>query len=74
MSEFKKVIVLKNEIEASLMEATLLEHEIPHLIKTYHDSAYDGLFQMMKGWGHVEAPAEYHQEIQRIYEDLSQTE
>ena len=42
----------------------------PHRIRSYHDSAYDGIFQAQKGWGVVLAPPEYQEEIQSIYQDL----
>jgi hypothetical protein len=70
MEEFKKVLVLENEIEAGLLESVLNERNIPHRIRSYHDSAYDGIYQAQKGWGVVMAPAEYEDEIQSIYGDL----
>ena len=27
-------------------------------MQSYYDLAYDGLFQVSRGWGHVEAPRE----------------
>jgi hypothetical protein len=70
MDEFKKIIVLDNEIEAQLMSSVLTERNIPHRLKSYHDSAYDGIFQAQKGWGHVEAPLRYKGEIIAIHADL----
>lgn len=70
VTDFKKIVVLDNELEARLMEATLKERDIPHVIKSYYDSAYDGLFQAQKGWGHVLAPEEYKEEIKAIQQDL----
>jgi hypothetical protein len=70
MAGYKKVLVLDNEIKARLLQSVLEEREIPHHIRSYHDSAYDGLFQLQKGWGHVEAPDRYEAEIKQIYEDL----
>jgi hypothetical protein len=67
---FKKIVVLENEIEAQLMDSILTERQIPHLMRSYHDSAYDGIFQVQKGWGHVEAPESYRDEIMAIQEDL----
>ena len=67
---FKKIVVLANEIEAQLMDSILTERQIPHLMKSYHDTAYDGIFQVQKGWGHVEAPESYRDEIMAIQEDL----
>ena len=48
--------MFKNEIEAMLLDEILTEKHIPHMIRSYHDSAYDGLWQTPTGWGHLEAP------------------
>jgi hypothetical protein len=66
MDDYVKVIVLDNEIEAQLLDSILSERDIPHLMVSYHDTAYDGLFQTQKGWGHVSAPAPFKQEILEI--------
>ena len=63
MDDFKKIAVLDDMVQAQMLELLLKEQSIPHLLKTYHDSAYDGLFQEQKGWGHIEAPAEHENEI-----------
>jgi hypothetical protein len=70
MQGFKKIVVLDNEIQARLMDSVLTERDIPHRLRSYHDSAYDGIYQMQKGWGHVEAPAEYEDEIESILANL----
>jgi len=67
---FEKILVLNNEVEARLLEAVLAEQQIPHLMRTYHDRAYDGLWQPQLGWGHIEAPKKYKDRILSIYEDL----
>ncbi len=68
--DFRKIVVLENEIEARLMDSILTERGIPHRMKSYHDTAYDGIFQVQKGWGHVEAPESYQDEIIAIQEEL----
>jgi hypothetical protein len=70
MEEFEKILVLENEIEARLLDSVLNERNMPHRIRSYHDSAYDGIFQTQKGWGVVMAPPEFREEIQAIYRDL----
>jgi hypothetical protein len=70
MDDYVKVIVLDNEIEAQLMDSILEERDIPHLMVSYHDTAYDGLFQTQKGWGHVSAPAPFKQEILEILNEV----
>jgi hypothetical protein len=59
MEKTVKIVVLDNEVQARVLESMLKEQGIPHLIRSYHDSAYDGLFQMSKGWGCVEAPEKF---------------
>ncbi len=70
MNRNEKVILLKNEIEANIMESVLKESKIPHIIVSYYDSAYDGIWQLQKGWGHIEAPGKYKDEIIKIYQDI----
>lgn len=67
----EKILTLKNEIEAQLIESILKEKNIPFLIKSYHDSAYDGLFQLQKGWGHLEASEQNRKDIEQIYQEIS---
>jgi hypothetical protein len=66
MEEFTKIITLENEIEARLMDSILEERDIPHRMRSYHDTAYDGLFQTQKGWGIISAPASFKEEIMQI--------
>lgn len=72
MSRPVKILMFKNEIEAMLLDEILTEKQIPHLIRSYHDSAYDGLWQLQAGWGHLEAPEEYKEEILQAYEQMSE--
>ncbi|MFH1123907.1 MAG: hypothetical protein V1758_09655, partial [Pseudomonadota bacterium] len=59
--------------EAQLLDSVLTERDIPHRMRSYHDTAYDGLFQTQKGWGIVSAPSAFHQEILEILSDLRET-
>lgn len=68
-----KVAVLENEIEAQMLGSILTEQEIPHIIQSYHDSAYDGLFQLQKGWGYVMAPETFRDEILSILTELRES-
>jgi hypothetical protein len=70
MENFVKVSVLDNEIEAQLLDSILSERGIPHLMVSYHDTAYDGLFQTQKGWGHVSSPSAFKQEILEILDEV----
>lgn len=69
MGKYQKVVILNNEIEASIMKDILNERQIPHVFVSYHSLAYDGIFQI-GGWGHIEARPEDHQEIITIYQEI----
>jgi hypothetical protein len=67
-----KILILNNAIEASLIDGLLNERDIPHVIRSHHDSAYDGLWQMQSGWGQLDAPEEYREEILMIYNGMAE--
>ena len=60
---FIKITALENILEAQRLESILNEQNIPHRIRSFHDTAYDGLFQVQKGWGELFAPSEFKEEI-----------
>ena len=70
MEEFVKIAVLENDFEAQVLDSILAERGIPHLMRSYHDTAYNGLYQVLKGWGHVSAPVSCREEIMEILSDL----
>ncbi len=71
MSNPVKILSLDNEFQAMLLDDILKERAIPHILKSYHDSAYDGLWQTQSVWGHIEAPEEYREEILEIFNNMS---
>jgi hypothetical protein len=70
MDRFEKIAVLDNEVQAELLDSVLTDRGIPHLLQSYHDSALDGLYQGTKGWGRLDAPASFREEILAIIKDL----
>jgi hypothetical protein len=66
----ERIAMLQSEIEAERLMVELNTRNIPHCIISHHDSAFDGLFQMYRGWGHVEAPADYKETIMSILESI----
>ncbi|MDZ7699648.1 MAG: hypothetical protein U5R49_22875 [Deltaproteobacteria bacterium] len=70
MADYEKIATLDNEFEAQLLASILEEREIPHRLRSYHDTAFDGLFQTQKGWGVVQAPDAYRNEIREIIADI----
>lgn len=71
MEKSAKILVFYNEIEAHLLSGLLHERNIDHMIRTYHDSAYDGLWQSQNGWGDLIADEKDKDEILRIYSEMS---
>ncbi|MBW2006222.1 MAG: hypothetical protein JRI72_16785, partial [Deltaproteobacteria bacterium] len=49
-----------------VLDSILNERNIPHIITSYYDTAYDGLYQTQKGWGYISAPEAHVKEIQEI--------
>ena len=70
MNDYKKILILENQMEAQRLDAILDEENIPHVVRSYHDSVYNGIFQAGRGWGSLEAPEEYKEKIEAIYEKM----
>jgi hypothetical protein len=69
---FKKVTVAENRFEADLISQTLQQEGIPCLIRSYHDTAYDGIFIPQKGWGAIMVPEELEEKAGAIIAELRQ--
>lgn len=67
---FIKIAVLENAIEAQFLSSMLAQYNIPHRVRSYHDTAYDGLFQLQKGWGEIYSPVDFRQQILDAIADL----
>jgi hypothetical protein len=67
---FKKITVVENKFEADLISQTLQNEGIPVMIRSYHDTAYNGIFIPQKGWGAVMVPAEMEDKARIIIEEL----
>jgi hypothetical protein len=68
--KFVKISDLENSIETQLLESILNERNIPHNIRSFYDTAYDGLFQFQKGWGEILAPLDYKKEVMEILSSI----
>jgi ketol-acid reductoisomerase len=74
MSEenFKKITVAENKFEADLIAQTLQQEGIPCMIRSYHDTAYNGIFIPQKGWAAVMVPEEFEGKANDIIVELRQ--
>ena len=68
--DFVKVAVLEDEDQARLLGLILTAQGVPYRMHSYHDTAFDGLFQTQKGWGHISAPRSCHEAIMEVIHDL----
>jgi hypothetical protein len=69
---FKKITVAENRFEADLIAQTLHEEGIPCLIRSYLDTAYDGIFIPQKGWAAVMVPEDLEGRASAIIAELRQ--
>ena len=51
MERVDKVAVLHNEVEAQLVGKVLSDQQIPHVIRSYHDTATMGFFRGLEVGG-----------------------
>jgi hypothetical protein len=65
----KKILALSNEIDALRIKEILDSNDIPHMIRSFHDTAYDGLFQNQMGWGVLEADESDENKIIELIRD-----
>ncbi len=59
----------ENEAEANVIKLILEENGIYAEIKSFHDTAYDGLFQKQYGWGVIRVSETDFPEAKRIIEE-----
>ena len=69
---FVQIAVLENTFEAQLLAAVCEERQLPCRIRSFHDTAYNGLFQFQKGWGELRAPERFRAELLQILESIRQ--
>jgi hypothetical protein len=71
METFERILDLNNEFEASILEEVLTDRKIPYGIVTATDSTFGPIENMEIGWGYVEAPPEFKDEIMSIYAEIT---
>jgi hypothetical protein len=69
-----KILTLRTEAEALLLSGLLDQANIQHMLKSFHDTAYDGMWQTKTSWGTLYAYEEDRQQILDIYNNMSAPE
>ena len=67
---FVPVKVAENAFQADRFRAALEQEGFTVLIRTFHDTAYDGIYEAQKGWGYVEVPENDKERAERVVEEL----
>ena len=65
-----KAGVVENRFEGDRISQSLQEAEIPFMIKSFLDTAYDGLYVPQKGWGIVLVPEGFVDEAESIISEV----
>lgn len=63
----------ENEAEALALQSLLRQHGIKSQVISYHDTAYDGLFQSQYGWGVIRVAEKDHAEAARIVREWKES-
>ena len=70
MSRWVQAGAIDNRFEGDRVSRALEEAEIPYMIKSFLDTAYDGLYVPQKGWGRVMVPEEFYNQAERIVTEV----
>jgi hypothetical protein len=70
MAYWVKAGTVENRFEGDRVSQTLGEAKIPFLIKSFLDTAYDGLYVPQKGWGVVMVPEHFGEEAERVISEV----
>ncbi len=68
-----KVGTVENRFEGDRISQALEEAGIRFLIKSFLDTAYDGLYILQKGWGVVMVPEKDREEAERLISEIKKT-
>lgn len=68
--DFVSVKVAGNSFEADRIRAALEQEGIPVLVRTFLDTAYDGIYVAQKGWGYVKVPKTERDRAERIVQEF----
>jgi len=67
---FVPVKVAENAFEADRIRAGLEQEGLTVLVRTFEDTAYDGIYVAQKGWGYIEVPEDEKERAERLVEEL----
>ncbi len=66
MARWVKAGIVENRFEGDRVSQALNEAGIPFLMKSFLDTAYNGLYIPQKGWGAVMVPENFEEEAEKV--------
>ena len=73
MARWVKAGVVESRFEGDRVSQALDEAGIPFLMKSFLDTAYDGLYILQKGWGAVMVPENFKEEAGKVIFDVKRS-
>jgi hypothetical protein len=73
MDRWVKAGIVENRFEGDRVSQALREADIPFLMKSFLDTAYDGLYLPQKGWGAVMVPERFREEAGKMISEVKKT-
>ena len=73
IGEWVKAGTIENRFEGDRITQALQEAGITFLIKSFLDTAYDGLYILQKGWGIVMVSGKNRGETERLISEIKKT-
>ena len=68
-----KAGIVENRFEGDRISHSLQEAEIPFMIKSFLDTAYDGLYVPQKGWGMVLVPEAFVEDAKKVISEVKES-
>ena len=68
-----KAGIVENRFEGDRISQSLREAEIPFMIKSFLDTAYDGLYVPQKGWGMGLVPETFAEDAEKIISEVKKS-
>jgi len=65
-----KAGIVENRFEGDRISQSLQEAGIPFMVKSFLDTAYDGLYVPQKGWGMVLVPETFVDEAEKVIAEV----
>ena len=70
--EFVPIKVAESAFEADRFRSALEQEGFKVMVRTFEDTAYDGIYVAQKGWGYVEVPRDDRKRAERIVKELEE--